>query len=99
MMRQTLLGWQMTEHEDDHYNCTSYRHVHISPEQNRELRGNVTSPPLNGTEICDVWRNQVLKEPALYIETSPRHFIKAVLDGRDTKALTDYLERRYWSAV
>jgi hypothetical protein len=99
MMRQTLLGWQMTKHEDDYYRCTSYRHVHVIPEQNSELRGNVTSPLLNGTDMCDVWRNQVLKEPTFYSETSPSNFMKPVLDARDAKALTDYLARRYWSAV
>ena len=46
MMRQTLLGWQMTK-QKDHYGCTSYRHV-LLPEQNVGLRQRVTSPLLQG---------------------------------------------------
>ena len=51
MMRQSLLGWQISKHND--HGCTSYRHVHVVPEQNVEFRRNVTSEALklNGASV------------------------------------------------
>jgi len=48
LTRQTLLGWQITEHKD--HGCTSYRHVHVVPEANEEVYRDVNSPGLKGGE-------------------------------------------------
>ncbi len=96
MMRQSLLGWQISKHND--HGCTSYRHVHVVPEQNVEFRRNVTSEALKlkGASVSEAWR-AVLKTPEFYIDTTPPMFMQPILDQRDTKALTGYLEQRYWS--
>jgi hypothetical protein len=96
LMRQTLLGWQISKHKD--HGCMSYRHIHVVPEQNTEFRLNVTSPLLQGANVSEAWL-AVLRRPEFYISTTPAVFMRPVAEGRDTKALTDYLQRRYWSAV
>jgi hypothetical protein len=96
MMRQTLLGWQISKHED--HDCTSYCHVLVVPEQNVEFHRNVTAPMLNGATVSEAWR-RILRRPNIYINTTPINFMRPVVDQRDTKALTGYLEGRYWSGV
>jgi len=96
MMRQTLLGWQISKHKD--HGCTSYRHVHVVPEQNAEFHENVTTPLLQGTSVTQAW-TKILKKPELYISTTPNNFMQPVIEGQDTKSLTEYLRRRYWSGV
>jgi hypothetical protein len=93
-MRQTLLGWQISKHQD--YGCNSYRHVHI-PELNTEFHLNVTAP-LEGGNVSDAWRS-VLKSPEFYIPTTPVSFMRPVLSGPDSRSLTDYLQRRYWTTT
>ena len=96
LMRQTLLGWKLSENAD--HGCTSYRHIHVIPERNVEFHNNVTSPSLSGTNVSEAWRS-VLKKPDLYISITPESFIKqALATGRDSKSLGVYLARRYWSA-
>jgi hypothetical protein len=96
MMRQTLLGWLISKHED--HCCTSYRHVHVVPEQNAEFHKGVTSPFLNGASVSQAW-SAVLKRHWVYIGTTPANFMRPVVENRDTTALTDYLKRRYWSGI
>jgi hypothetical protein len=96
LMRQTLLGWQISKHED--HGCTSYRHVHVVPEQNAEFLLNVTAPMLKGTSVSEAWA-AVLRDPDLYISTTPADFMRPVAAEQDTKALTGYLQRRYWSGI
>jgi hypothetical protein len=94
MMRQTLLGCQLIKHND--HGCASYRHVHVVPEENTEFHQTVTAPLLKGASVSEAWR-AVLKHPEFYIGSTPADFMRPVLQERDTKALTDYLDRRYWS--
>ena len=96
MMRQTLLGWQISKHED--YGCTSYRHIHVVPEQNAEFHRNITAPLLKGASVSEAWW-AVLKRPEFYLSTTPANFMRPVLEERDTKALTGYLTQRYWSGI
>jgi hypothetical protein len=98
MMRQTLLGWQISKHED--HGCTSWRHIHVVPAQNVEFCENVTSETLRpkGATVSQAW-SAVLKNPEFYIETTPQVLMQPILDRPDTKALTGYLEQRYWSAI
>jgi len=51
LMRQTLLGWKMTENGE--YSCDEYVHLHVIPHENRELLERVTSPGLNGKTMSD----------------------------------------------
>lgn len=96
MMRQTLLGWMISEHAD--HGCTSYRHVHVIPEQNVEFHRNITAPQLSGSSVCEAWR-AVLRNPEFYVDTTPARFIDPIHQRRDTKSLTEYLKLRYWSGV
>jgi len=86
LMRQTLLGWQIAEHKD--HGC--------KPEANEEFHQNITSPGLKGGSVSEAW-TAILKLPDLYISTTPAKFMQPVVNQRDTKALTNYLQRRYWS--
>jgi hypothetical protein len=95
LMRQTLLGWKLSENTD--HGCTSYRHIHVVPEGNVEFHENVTSA-LTGPNVSEAWRS-VLKKPDRYISITPERFIKQSLaTRRDSKSLGVYLARRYWSA-
>jgi hypothetical protein len=96
MMRQTLLGSLIGRHED--HGCTSYRHIHVIPEQNTDLNNYVTSRFLKDTTVAMAWQD-VLRCPEFYISTTPASFMKPLITQRDTKALTDYLQWRYWSGV
>jgi hypothetical protein len=93
MMRQTLLGWQLAKHQD--HDCTSYCNILVVPEQNVKFHRNVTAP-LDGTTVSEAWR-RVLRRPRFFISTTPVNFMRPVVGHRDTKTLTTYLERRYWS--
>ena len=94
MMRQTLLGWLICEHED--HGCSSYRNIQVAPEENTEFHSSVTSPLLAGKDICSAWR-AVLKSPEFYISETPAGFMQPILGMRDTKSLTSYLDLRYWA--
>lgn len=95
LMRQTLLGWQVCKNKD--HGCTSYCHVHVAPDENREFHANVTAP-LAGPTVSEAWRS-VLKRPELYVSTSPSRFFEPLVKQQDARALTSYLHRRYWSAL
>lgn len=86
--------WQFAEHKD--HGCTSYRHVHVVPEANEEFHRDINSPELKGGSVSEAW-TAVLKQPDLYISTTPVKFMQPVVSQRDTMALTNYLQRRYWS--
>jgi len=93
LMRHTLLGWQISKNKD--HGCTSYRHVLVVPEHNAGFRLNV-SAPLPGASVSEAWLG-VLKEPEFFLCTTPVDFMRPAFKERDTKALTTYLQRRYWS--
>lgn len=96
LMRQTLLGWKLSQNSD--HGCTQYRHVHVVPDQNLELINTVTSPQLRvsyGQNISGVWR-AVLERPELYVSTSPERLLAPLSQGQDSKSLLSYLRKRYW---
>jgi hypothetical protein len=66
------------------------------PEANEEFHQNITSPGLKGGSVSEAW-TAILKRPDLYVSTTPTKFMQPVVNQRDTKALTNYLQRRYWS--
>ena len=95
LMRQTLLACKIVENSD--HRCTSYRHIHVVPEDNYKFRGNVTSPKLKlkGATVSEAW-SAVLKQPGLYVDTTPAKFMRPAVSEKDTRALVGYLRRRYW---
>jgi hypothetical protein len=93
MMRQTLLGWLIATNKD--HGCSSYRNVHVVPKENMEFHGGLTAPRLQGANVAEAWRG-VLRDPTLYIATTPADLIRPIEGLKDTKALTGYLKRRYW---
>jgi Restriction Endonuclease associating with ARP len=96
MMRQTLLGWQCVLNKD--HECTSYRHVHVVPEQNREFHLSLTSPSLHGATVSEAWRD-ALKQPEFYVDRTPACLMGPLRSHRETKSLFNYLERRYWAGT
>ena len=94
LMRQTLLGWKMTQAGE--YQCDEYLHIHVIPDENKELKGKITSPRLPGKNMSGAWKN-VLKEPDRYKVISPKDFTKPVVVCPDTNTILAYLEKRYWN--
>jgi len=93
LMRQTLLGWKMTQSGE--YGCDEFLHLHIIPRDNKKLRETITSPGLEGISMSSAWK-KVLKEPNRYIVLAPEEFIKPISTCRDTASILNYLSTRYW---
>jgi len=93
MMRQTLLASQFEKHAE--LECRQCVNVHVIPEQNRELKTQITSPGLPGQDIHDAWL-RVLKEAEKYVPIDPTSLLKPALDLPDTLSWRDYLQARYW---
>lgn len=93
LMRQTLLAEECVKHQD--HGITSYKHLHIVPENNIELKTKVTSPFLSGVDIHEVWKS-TLKNENCFIPISPEQFIEPAKRLKDTMSIIEYLKRRYW---
>ena len=93
LMRQTLLGWKLVEHND--YGCTDYYTVHVIPKENYELLSNITSPGLYGNTISESWKS-VLKEPDKYMTIAPNDLLSPCFEMVDTQSWLLYLRKRYW---
>lgn len=94
LMRQTLLAYEMIKVKE--YNADSYIHLHIIPNDNKELKDvNTADGKLIGDKLEDTWKN-VLKNPELYRPVDPKDFLKPALDCLDCKAPMTYLKQRYW---
>jgi hypothetical protein len=93
LMRQTLLGWKMVEAGE--YNCDEYIHLHIIPENNKELTARKTSPDLNGHDMPDSWK-RTLVNPEKYKVISPEELLEPLKHEKDVQSLLKYLEKRYW---
>jgi len=93
LMRQTLLAWSMVRAKE--YGATDWLHLHIIPEQNKELRDRNTSPGLKGKDMSSAWKS-ILKEPQRYLVISPEEFLKSATRCVDTLSLINYLNKRYW---
>ena len=92
-MRQTLLGWTMTQRKE--YGVVDWLHIHVIPNENKELREKITSPNLIGRTLEVSWKNQ-LRHPEKYIVISPEEFLEPIKNLEDTLSITKYLEARYW---
>lgn len=93
LMRQTPLGWQMVTRKE--YDCEDWIHLHVIPDDNKELKNTITSPYLKGNNIEEAWKN-VLVEPNRYISMDPKRLILPLKDCGDTKPFLTYLKKRYW---
>lgn len=93
LMRQTLIADQCAKNAD--HGIASYMHIHIVPEKNYELKNNITSPNLQGTDIHDVWKN-ILKDSSKFKAMSPKELLEPIFSLKDTKSISKYLEKRYW---
>ncbi|MBA7541128.1 hypothetical protein ES705_33435 [subsurface metagenome] len=93
LMRQTLLGWTMTQNNE--YNTNDWLHIHVIPDENKELKERITSKNLKGKTLEESWKLQ-LKNPERYIVISPEKLIEPIKELQDTKSITDYLTDRYW---
>ncbi len=88
LMRQTLLLWQMARHAE--FGATTWLHVHVVPEANRELRRRVTSPALaDAQDMSAAWRS-VVTHPVRYRLTTPTDIV------RDFPLGTAWTEWRQW---
>jgi len=101
LMRQTLLSWKMVDANE--YGADDYIHLHIVPNENKEMLEGKTSTYIQGCNRKDhdylnmepAWKS-ILKKPSKYKRISPMEFIKPLKEEKDTKSLLQYLEKRYW---
>ena len=93
LMRQTLLADQCVKNAD--HNVSSYMHLHIVPESNIDLKNNITSPNLKGTDIHDAWKS-LLKDSANFKAITPENFLEPIVKLIETKTIIAYLKNRYW---
>jgi hypothetical protein len=95
LMRQTVLGWKMLEHNE--YGCDEFVHIHVIPDGNLELLNNITSPLLreHRNTISEAWKG-VLKKPDRYKVISPEKLFEPLKDLPDARNLLEYLSTRYW---
>ena len=91
-MRQTLLGWHFEQNRE--MNCDSCINVHVIPNDNVELKKNITSPTFVGQDIHEAWKI-VLKVPASYVSIDPTTLLKSASHLVDTKSWLSYLNGRY----
>lgn len=93
LMRQTLFGDQSLAVRD--YGISEYKHIHVVPMQNKELRERITSPQLTGKDLHDAWV-KVLKDKNRFIGVTPEDLFEPVRGMAETKSILHYLEERYW---
>jgi len=93
LMRQTLLAWKLVENKD--HCCSDYYHIHIIPDENKELLQKITSPDLQGNNITEAWKS-TLKNPDKYLSINPRDFLNPCSKILDSQSFLSYLDKRYW---
>ena len=102
LMRQTLLSWKMADANE--YGADDYIHLHIVPDKNQEMLSPITSKELQHiknqnndepVDMQDAWKSVLLDESKYHL-ISPERFLKPLKNERDTKALLEYLNWRYW---
>jgi hypothetical protein len=96
LMRQTLLSWQMTQALE--YGTSDWQHIHVIPDENKELKNTNPSPELPGNTMETSWKS-ILKNPERYIVLSPENLIKPIEQHPKAKALNEYLMIRYWKKI
>jgi len=93
LMRQTLWAEQLIKSKDSEtIKADDFIHIHVIPPENADLLARIY--PCTGKDMEQTWRGQ-LKDQTKYIIISPRALLSR-LDRQKYKALTEYLEKRYW---
>lgn len=95
LMRQTLLAWQMIKHKQNELNADDWIHLDVIPENNLNLRYQVSSPDLIQTGIEQAWKSQ-LKEPHKYNTITPQRLLSPLIFDNKYRSLITYLNERYW---
>ena len=93
LMRQTLLLSQMARHAE--FGASTWRHVHVVPETNRELRTRVTSPALAGAESMSTAWQSVLVHPDRYRMVTPSDVVAGLPAGPAWSDWRQWLRDRY----
>jgi len=93
LMRQTLLGWQMTKHKE--HGANAWLHVHVVPELNVALRsGGRGAMELVGDTMGEKWRS-ILKRPDRYLLITPTELLGDVGTSGPWSEWRQWLQERY----
>jgi hypothetical protein len=93
LMRQTLLAWQMVEHNE--HEASAWLHVHVIPELNKALRGGGHgAPELLGETMAEKWRS-ALKRRERYLLITPTELLAGVGEGGRWNGWRRWLLERY----
>jgi hypothetical protein len=93
LMRQTLLAWQMVEHQE--FGATEWLHLHVAPAANVALLGTVTSPQLaEFGNMESAWRS-VLVLPERYVLVAPDAVVPDVAADGEFGEWREWLGARY----
>lgn len=95
IMRQTLLAWQMTKNKANELNTDDWLHYDVIPENNLNLRYQVSAPDIIQSGIEEAWKSQ-LKEPEKYNVITPQKLLKPLIFDNNYRSLINYLNKRYW---
>lgn len=95
IMRQTLLAWQMTKNKENELNTDDWIHLDVIPENNLNLRYQVSAPDLIQTGIEEAWKSQ-LKETQKYNTITPQRLLKPIIFDPKYLSLVNFLNTRYW---
>lgn len=93
LMRQTLLGWKMTQDPSRNGQATSFTHVMVIPRGNIALRSGCAGIAGHQGDLAGTW-NTLVREPALFL--APEELLHPLTTQPDYARLLDYLCRRYW---
>ena len=92
-MRQTLLGWKMTQDPSRNGQATSFTHIVVIPHGNTALRSGCAGIAGRQGDLAGAW-NALVREPALFL--APEELLHPLTTQPDYARLLDYLCRRYW---
>ena len=93
LMRQTLLGWKMTQDPSRNGQATSFTHIVVIPHGNTALRSGCAGIAGRQGDLAGAW-NALVREPALFL--APEELLHPLTTQPDYARLLDYLCRRYW---
>lgn len=93
LMRQTLLGWKMTQDPSRNGQATSFTHIVVVPHGNTALRFGCAVIAGRQGDLAGAW-NALVREPVLFL--APEELLQPLTAQPDYACLLDYLCRRYW---
>ena len=93
LMRQTLLGWKMTQDPSRNGQATSFTHIVVIPHDNTALRSGCAVIAGRQGDLAGAW-NALVREPVLFL--APEELLQPLTAQPDYARLLDYLCRRYW---